>query len=280
VITSTFQLAPGIGPKSERQLWRAGVGHWGQYATAALRLPKRADAALHAGIAAAQAAWRDQDADRLAALLPPEEHWRLYEAFGAGAAYLDIETCDDTVGCEGISAIGFLDRTGPRLLLSGRDLHQFPELAQHWTLLVTFNGLSFDLPILRRAFPDWQPPLGHVDLRHALRRLGHTGGLKQIERQLTALHLTRPAHLDGLDGGNTGGLFRSGRDGHREALRRFAEYNLYDVVNLRTLMAHAYNALVEQCAARAPALREHTSIVPVPERGDVLYDISKILLRL
>ncbi len=243
-------------------------------------LSKLADAALRAGLSAAHEAWADRDADRLAALLPNEEHWRLFEAFGEGAAYLDIETCDDSVGCAGISAIGFLDRSGPRLLLAGPDLERFPALARGWTLLVTFNGLAFDLPILRRAFPYWQPPRAHVDLRHVLRRLGHQGGLKQIERRLTSLHLTRPRHLEGLDGGNTGALFRSGRDGDREALRRFAEYNLYDVINLRTLMAYAYNTLVDSCASRAPALRAHTSLVPVPERGDVLYDVSKILLSL
>ena len=70
------------------------------------------------------------DVARLANALPRSEHWRLFEAFGADAAYLDIETGDDVWGHESISAIGFFDRAGPRLLLAGRDLHLFPELAQ------------------------------------------------------------------------------------------------------------------------------------------------------
>jgi uncharacterized protein len=173
-----------------------------------------------------------------------------------------------------------LDRSGPRLLLAGRDLEQFPELARGWSLLVTFNGSAFDVPILRRAFPDWQPPAGQIDLRHVLRRLGHAGGLKAIERRLSSLHLARPAHLDGLDGGNAGWLFLRGRSGDRAALRRFAEYNLYDVVNLRTLMAYAHNALLDSLLARTPALGAHTARVAVPGRGDVLYDVSKLLLAL
>ena len=73
----------------------------------------------------AAAAFEARDADGLARLLPSREHWRLFEAFAGGAAYLDIETSDDVVGHAGISAIGVLDRHGPRLLLAGRDLDDF-----------------------------------------------------------------------------------------------------------------------------------------------------------
>jgi uncharacterized protein YprB with RNaseH-like and TPR domain len=238
------------------------------------------DAALRVALADAGEAYAARDVARLAALLPAGEHWRLFDAFGADAAYLDIETGDDAVGFANISAIGVLDRHGPRLFLGGRDLHCFPERSRDWSMLVTFNGSSFDLPILRRAFPEWQAPLAHVDLRHVLGRLGHGGGLKAIERELTALHLARPAHLAGIDGWDACGLFRQGREGDRGALRRFAEYNLYDVINLRTLMAYAYNSLLEAEARRAPALRSANGSVSVPGRGDVLYDVSKLLLAL
>jgi len=285
MLTSTFQLAAGLGPRREQQLWQAGVVRWEDYdccqpGVVPLRGSSAADRALRTALGAASAALAARDVERLAEQLPSGQHWRLFEAFGEDAAYLDIETSDDVVGCAGISAIGVLDRRGPRLLLAGRDLEHFGELGRGWSMLVTFNGLSFDLPILRRAFPDWQPPRAHIDLRHVLARLGHTGGLKAIERRLSALHLTRPAHLAGLDGSNACGLFRRGRDGDRDALLRFAEYNLYDVINLRTLMGYAYNALLEAHVARAPALRAATRKVAVRGRGDVLYDVSKLLLAL
>lgn len=287
MLRSTFQLAPGLGPTREHALWRHGIACWadrGRIEAAALARPiarmKPALGALHAAIEAASSAFAARDVDGLAALLPAAEHWRLFEAFGADAAYLDIETSDDVVGHAGISAIGVLDRNGPRLFLAGRDLQLFPEAARAWSLLVTFNGLSFDLPILRQAFPDWQPPIGHIDLRHVLARLGHRGTLKQLEERLPALHLERPDRLRGLSGSGASSLFHRGRDGDRDALRCFAEYNLYDAVNLRTLMAYAYNGLLELLCKGAPALRAATAAVPVPGRGDVLYDVSKILLAL
>jgi uncharacterized protein YprB with RNaseH-like and TPR domain len=278
MLESTFQLAPGIGPARERRLWRDGVARWDDVARASL--PPALASAVHAAVDDAAVALAARDADRLAALVPAREHWRLYAAFADDAACLDIETSDDVVGHAGISAIGILDRRGPRLLLAGRDLDAFPDVAAEWKLLVTFNGLSFDVPILRRAFPAWQPPRAHVDLRHVLVRLGHGGGLKAIERRLTALGLARPRRLAAVDGWDAAWLFRRGRDGDRTALRLFAEYNLFDAVDLRTLAAWAYNELAAAEARAAPALDAVTPRLPVPERGDVLYDVSKILLAL
>jgi uncharacterized protein YprB with RNaseH-like and TPR domain len=281
LLPSTFQLIPGVGPGRERRLWRAGLACWNELADApASTLSARTAPLLRSAVDRASAALDRRDVATLAALLPSSEHWRLFELFGDDAAYLDIETGDDVWGRESISAIGFLDGDGPRLLLAGRDLHHFPALARRWPMLVTFNGLSFDVPILRRAFPEWTPPAAHVDLRHALARLGHHGGLKAIERKLTSLNLARPAHLRGIAGWDACTLFRRGREGDLRALRLFAEYNLYDAVNLRTLMAHAYNELSQREVALAPALGRHVSPLPVPGRGDVLYDVSKILLAL
>jgi uncharacterized protein len=278
MIESTFQLARGLGPGRERKLWREGIARWSDLATAAL--PSELARSLRPAIDEARRAYQAGDVDRLAAAMPSREHWRLFADFADDAAYLDIETSDDVVGRAGISAIGVLDRNGVRLLLAGRDLDDFPAVAAEWKLLVTFNGLSFDVPVLRRAFPAWQPPACHIDLRHVLARLGHDGGLKSIERRLPMLGLGRPAHLDGIDGWDACWLYRRGVNGDRAALRRFAEYNLYDAVNLRTLMAYAFNEMVERETADAPAVRAAVRTVAVPARGDVLYDVSKLLLAL
>jgi uncharacterized protein YprB with RNaseH-like and TPR domain len=281
MLESTFQLARGVGPAAERRLWRAGVARWRDLDGAApAAVSRRAAPLLAEAVEEAARALGRRDVARLAGLLPAAERWRLLGAFADDAVYLDIETGDDVWGREGISAIGLCDRDGPRLLLAGRDLERFSSLARRWTLLVTFNGSSFDVPILRRAFPEWTPPAAHVDLRHALARLGHGGGLKAIEDELDDLALARPSHLRGIDGWAACSLWRRGRQGDRRALRLFSEYNLYDVVNLRTLAAYAYNALAAEEIAAAPALHAHVAPLPVPRRGDVLYDVSKILLAL
>jgi uncharacterized protein len=276
VIRSTFQIVPGLGAGREQRLWRAGFATWDHLRQVpAGVLPRLLDLELRDAIIVANAALAENDADTLAALLPPREHWRLLSAFGDAVAYIDIEVGDDVHGFEGISAIGVCGRRGPELFLGGRNLASFPAAISDCAILVTFNGSSFDLPILRRAFPEWRPPPLHLDLRHLLARAGWNGGLKSIER---SQGLARPSHLAGIAGWDACSLWRQGRDGSQAALRLFAEYNLYDVIGLRSLAAIAYNAAVD--AIDAPAVSNAVPRLPVPGRGDVLYDVSKILLAL
>lgn len=264
MIESTFQLAPGIGPFRERQLWAAGVARWDALPPSpTVTLSPRLDLRLHGAVAAARAALGARDADRLAGMLPRRERWRLYPAFSEDAAFLDVETDGDEV-----TVVGVLDRAGPRLFLRGRDLDDFPAATAGWKLLVTFNGLSFDVPVLQREFPGWRPPVAHVDLRHLWGRLGHEGGLKLLER---ATGVGRPDHLAGVDGLEAVRLWRAHRAGDGGALRRLAEYNLYDVVNLKSLVTLGYNRMLER--HRLPG-----QPVEVWQRGEVLYDVSKQLL--
>jgi uncharacterized protein YprB with RNaseH-like and TPR domain len=199
-------------------------------------------------------------------MMPTRERWRLLPAFEDDAAYLDIETD----GGDAVTAVAVLDRAGPRVFLRGRDLDAFPEASAGWKLLVTYNGLSFDVPVLRRAFPAWRPPPAHVDLRHLWARLGHRGGLKLLEE---AQGIGRPPHLAGLGGWDAVLLWRRHLDGDRAALRLLVEYNLHDAVNLRTLAALGYNRIVERLGL--PAVP-----VPVAYRGDFLYDMTRQLLAL
>jgi uncharacterized protein YprB with RNaseH-like and TPR domain len=266
MIRSTFRLAPGVGPFLESRLWGEGVATWDDFPPPPrVALSPRTDARLRAAIDGARRALEAGDAEALAAMVPRAERWRLYAAFAGDAAFLDVETDG-----EALTAVGFLDRDGPRVLVAGRDLDAFPEAAARWKLLVTFNGLAFDVPVLRRAFRGWRPPRAHVDLWHLWRRLGHRGGLKLLEVETG---VGRPAHLAGLDGRDAVRLWRAHAAGDAGALRLLAEYNLHDAVNLRPLMDLGYNRMVERLRLPAPP-------VPVRERGDFRYDMTKALLAL
>jgi hypothetical protein len=266
VIRSTFRLAPGIGAWVEARLWEAGIATWDDLPRPpAVAVSPRVDARLRAAIARARAALEARDAEALAALVPRAERWRLYPEFSREAAFLDVETDGDA-----LTAIGVLDAGGPRLFLAGRDLDAFPEAARPWKLLVTYNGESCDVPILRRAFRGWRAPRAHVDLCRLWRRLGHRGGLKLLEQETG---VGRPAHLAGLSGRDAVRLWRAHLAGDAGALRLFAEYNLHDAVNLRTLMDLGYNRMLERQRLPAPP-------VAVSERGDHRYDLTKLLLAL
>ncbi len=266
MIRSTFRIAPGIGRWQEARLWESGIATWDDFPAAPRAvLGPALDAWVRAAIARARDALGAGDAEGLAAMIPLAERWRLYAAFAADTAFLDVETDGDA-----LTAIGVLDRDGPRVFLAGRDLHRFPEATRGWKLLVTFNGLAFDVPVLRRSFPGWRPPRAHVDLCHLWRRLGHAGGLKLLEAETG---VGRPAHLHGVGGRDAVRLWHAHERGDREALRLLVEYNLHDAVNLRTLMDLGYNRMIERL--RLPARK-----VAVSERGDFRYDMTKVLLAL
>ncbi len=83
----------------------------------------------------------------------------------------------------------------------------------------------------------------------------------------------RPAHLRGLNGSDAVTLWRTyERSNEIEVLRRLVEYNLYDAFQLRSLAGILYN--------RAADLLACDERVPVFERGELLYDVSKQLIAL
>ncbi len=266
MLRRTFQLTSGIGPWRERQLWAQGIGTWEDLERRAGSPASVLEERLLAAVARARGALAAGDAGALAAMLPARERWRLLPDFVDDAAFLDIETD----GGDTVTAVAVLDRDGPRVFLRDRDLDEFPGASAPWKMLVTYNGLSFDVPVLRRAFPGWRPPPAHVDLRHLWARLGHRGGLKLLEEEQG---IGRPPHLAGLSGWDAVLLWRRHLDGDRAALRLLVEYNLHDAVNLRTLAALGYNRIVERLGLPADP-------VPVAYRGDWLLDMTRQILAL
>lgn len=269
MIRRTFRGAPGIGPSRERELWARGFLCWDDLPTTGLILSSRIDDGLRATVRELGELVAARDVAGLAARVPAGEHWRLWPLLREQACFLDIET--DGTGNNEVTAVGILDAIGPRAFVAGVSLEAFPEALAGYGMLVTFNGASFDVPILRSRFPGLRVPPIHVDLRHLYRRLGEGGGLKALELRLG---LPRPASVHGLDGWDAVQLWRHwtvGRDG--KALRTLVEYNLYDAIQLRPLLDLGYNRMVESYGLPEAPL-------PVFARGDVLYDVSRILAAL
>jgi len=243
VIERSFQLLPGIGPWRERDLWSRGLLDWGAFRAAPhlSGLPARQAESLAARIAEAEAALAYRDLACLAALLPPREHWRLYPAFLDEAVFLDIETDGAVNGRP--TVVSLFDRRGLHVFLQGQNLEALPEALQHSRLWVSF----------------------------LCRRVGLRGGLKAVEQRVG---IARPPHLRGVGGWDAVLLWRSWlANDEVEALRFLVEYNLYDAFQLRALADLAYNLAVEQLAFDGER-------IPVWERGDLLYDVSRLVLAL
>ncbi|MBS2024410.1 MAG: ribonuclease H-like domain-containing protein, partial [Deltaproteobacteria bacterium] len=275
MISASFRHLTGIGAMRERQLWQQGVHAWTQLPDGPILAPAL-DTRLREGAAISRAWLEGRAWHEFALRLPETEHWRLLpqlldhqlappmeRAFEVGAlGFVDIETAPVGTGTEqAVTVIGVLDARGAHCYLAGTDLDQFPERTRGWQGIVTFNGASFDLPILCRAFPRWEPPAAHIDLRHLCARVGLKGGLKDIER---VLGFIRPPEVSGLTGEDASWLWHAQRRGDRRALARLIAYNLADVAHLKPLLERAYNRALKRTGMPAQPIAESA-------RGELLF---------
>jgi uncharacterized protein YprB with RNaseH-like and TPR domain len=232
MLRHTFIHVPGVGEKRERELWTRGFTDWSAFRSG------------HPG-----GAWRELilehlDDARAARALPRREAWRLARAFPDRTLYLDIETTGLSFEGDSVTCVGTFDGRRVDAFVAGENLARLPEALDNVDMLVTYNGASFDIPILRHAFPavDFDR-FHHIDLRFPLRRLGVVGGLKGAERQLG---IARPDELAGVDGFMAVLLWREHCAGNPTALETLLRYCLEDVVNLQPLLALAFNRLTAE----------------------------------
>lgn len=270
MIRRTFQHVPGVGPWREKDLWARGFTDWSAFpaSNALIAVSSKVDEKIRARIFESQEALEARDVGALAKLLPQREHWRLYREFADEAVFFDIET--DGLAEQRPTVVSLFSRDGLEVFLQGRNLEALPEALARHRVWVTFNGSCFDVPVLRSHFPRLALPALHLDLRFICRRIGMGGGLKSIEDRMG---LGRPPHLKGAGGADAVLLWRAYQQlADLGALRFLVEYNLYDAFQLRTLMDLSFNRAAEQL--------HFDERVPVFERGELLYDVSKLLLAL
>jgi len=243
LVERSFFHIPHIGAASEVRLWTAGCHDWDCF----LSEPERWPLSQNQRRSAVEMVAHSRDAlhardHRFFQEAMPNEVWRCWSAFRDKVVYLDIET-DGGFGPDAVTIIGLYDGFEFRCLVKGKDLDEFPEIMADKAMIVTFFGSGFDLPMLRKRFP--QVPLDqiHFDLCPGFRRIGMRGGLKQIERDV-GIERTDGAY--GLNGRDAIFLWNRYRYGDLGALDRLIAYNRADVVNLEALSYICFERLARQ----------------------------------
>jgi uncharacterized protein len=241
MLTATFQHAEGLGRTTERKLWDAGLLSWADAlnATKLPLSPARRDALLPVLESSVEALEND-DFSYFARALPSREQWRSASHFVNRVGYLDIET-NGGYEADDITVIGVYDGYESRLYVQGQNLNDFAQEADRIALWVTFFGSGFDIPFLKRRFPRLPWNQLHIDLCPALKRLGHSGGLKRIEDKLGIRRAPEVEGMSGMDAVHLWNLWR--RRGNEDALNRLLAYNRADIENLALLLPIAYTGL-------------------------------------
>lgn len=245
MLTKTFCHIPGLGDSTEHSLWKQGCEDWDCF----LRSPDayrmngstREFARMH--LEKSQTALSNRHFQFFRDGLGQRDAWRALSEFQDSIVYLDIET-DGTPNVDSITTVGLYDGENFTCLVQGEDLGNFPDIISQYSVIVTFFGLGFDIPVLQKKFPTVRFDQIHVDLCPTLKKLGYRGGLKKIERQVG---IRRSKETDGLTGRDAIRLWRNYQRGHYGSLETLIQYNREDVVNLKRLADLAYR----KCRANA-----------------------------
>lgn len=245
LLRRTFLHVPGIGEDTERGLWSQGITSWDRLAAfvkhgGAVRARKETVLQV---LRESEIALTERNGSYFAATLPPTQHWRVVPDFIDQLMFLDIESTGLSIYYDKVTVVGVSDRAGARVFIEGCNLGELPEKLAQYQVMVTFNGALFDVPFLRKNVPELRFPPIHLDLRFLMARLGHKGGLKEIEERLA---IRRSADIGGMDGHDAAVLWHRFERGDIDALGRLLRYNLADTTNLSELLEYAYSELSHQ----------------------------------
>ncbi len=261
MLENTFCHIPGVGPKSERELWARGLHSWREVGSHE-SLPCSAKKAemLKAQVQESAAHLAAGDPGYFYDRLQSNQHWRLFPHFRHSVAYLDIETTGLGAPGDYITTIALYDGRDIRHYVHGDNLLDFRDDIGRYQLIVSYNGKTFDAPFIR-DYLGVSLTQAHIDLRYVLASLGYRGGLKSCEKQLG---------LDREDLADVDGFFAVllwydfYNHGNQKALETLLAYNIMDVVNLETLMVLAYNLKLEDTPFAGPRCGNLCLDLPVP----------------
>jgi uncharacterized protein YprB with RNaseH-like and TPR domain len=242
LLEHTFIHIPGIGPKTEQHLWRHGILTWKHFlSNKKTPLPRDRDAFIRKNL---EASLENRDNIHFFINRLSSSHlWRIFHSFKDKAVYLDIETSGLCQGVDEITIIGLYNGHTVKTFVRGTNLSEFESEIISYEVAITFNGSQFDLPFIRRQFPNISLPPAHIDLRFFLRRLGYRGGLKAIEK---SFGLSRASDIDGIEGYEAVLLWKAYQWGDESALDRLILYNTADIVHLKPLMERGYQEMKAQ----------------------------------
>jgi len=235
LISEALQHCEGIGPVRLSQLHSAGVESWWDALDDPRRVPESFRAIVVTECCRCIEAMHARDVRYFVDRLLPQDKWRVLSHYFDDASFFDIETTGLDYDAQ-ITVIVCWHRGELHTFMEGDNLDDFLDLLDEITLLVSFNGSSFDVPRVLDAFHIPQLPCPHLDLRWVSYHQNWTGTLKDIADRLD---VPRPADLQDIDGSMAVLWWDEWQDNQDQAAReRLVRYCSADVLLLVALAHH------------------------------------------
>lgn len=233
MIRNSFVFLPKVTLNKEKKIWESGIHDWDNFLKneCIKGISNNIKSDYDSIILDAKKNLYAENSSFFTKRLPTGEHWRLYNFFKDNACYLDIET----TGYHGdITVLGIYDGINSKTFVKGETLYKnkIEEELSKYKMFVTFNGASFDIPVIKKEF-NTEFIVPHMDLRFVLKKIGYSGGLKNIESELG---IKRAEEVVGVTGEDAVYLWNKyKRTGDRSHLDLLVKYNEEDIVNLKQL---------------------------------------------
>lgn len=244
MLNNTYIHIPGVGKSLEQKIWAQGINTWEEFLEMKdkISMPSARKVKICEEIRKSSERLAERDYCFFSQCLPSAEHWRAYPIFCDSIAFVDIETTGLSQSRDKITIIGVYDGKEPKTYIRGINLDDAIEELSRYGLLVSFNGARFDLPFIKSEYPEFEFNQLHIDLMYPLRRIGYSGGLKNIEKQLG---ISRSDETEGISGFDAVRLWKQYERGDPKALDILIKYNNEDIVNLKVILELTYPKMVE-----------------------------------
>ncbi len=236
MIKKSFIFLNGMTCKKEKQLWLQNINDWDKFINTkkikGISIKRKEE--YNKELINAKNYLINNELE-IFRKFPSKELWRLYEYYKDQCIFLDIEIGSNS---KDIILIGLFDGINTKIMVKNYNLDKkvlLDELKKY-KLLITYNGKSFDIPIIEKYF-GLNIDILHIDLKHCCLKLGLNGGLKEIEK---ILNLKRPSNLYGKPY-DTYKTFVASQD--REYLDLLIKYNEEDIINLKAIIEYCYREL-------------------------------------
>ena len=229
MIDKVFVHCSGIGPKTDEKLRQFQYNDWQTVLNHPDALPVSGNRkqSLIQGIQQSLEALNEKNLEFLISRFPGYEHWRFLAEFFDQCTFFDIETTGLSCYQDDISVISAFYKQEMYTFVYQDNLDEFLDLVDESTLLVAFNGNSFDVPFIESYFNIPNIGCPYIDLRWIAYHFGFSGGLKNIEKQFD---LFRPAGFEDTDGFEAVRLFNHWQKGSDRAKEKLINYCQLDVL--------------------------------------------------
>ncbi len=240
MLTSTYIHIKEINYKTEQILYGAGYGRWWDILKnpESIPLSEKQREHLIREINFSIKHFMKDNLNYFADKLKHKDLWRIIKPYFIETGFLDIETSKDGE----ITVVGLYIGEKYLCYKMGDNTEKLEWMLSLPKVIVTFNGMIFDVPVIKRHFPYIKMTDIHFDLLKGLPQVGWKGGLKKLEKNENIHRPERIAHMTGYDAVK---LWEKYSDGDSNSLELLIEYNLHDVKNLKILMER-YLVLMEK----------------------------------